>query len=106
MNENTDHGNCTTAYSRCRHAGPFLRTAPIHAIAPCFRTRRGSGAATSSPSNPRARARSNAPNPRQPARAAASTGMPRKVISSPMPSENIVTANVNMMRPRGRLSIT
>jgi hypothetical protein len=105
-NENTDHGNCTTAYNSCRHDDPLRRTAPIHAIAPRPFGRNGSGADTSMPSSARARARSSAPNPRHPASPAASTGTPRNVISSPAPTDTIVTAYVNSRIPTGSPSST
>ncbi len=106
QNENTAHGNCTTAYSRLRQDAPLLRTAPIQAIRPGLRTRSGPGSSTRSPSSARARARSTAPSIRQPASPAASTGTPRKVTSSPAPRDTIVTAYVKKKTPSGRLSST
>jgi len=106
MKENSAQGNCTSVYSRFRQEAPLLRTAPIQASAPGLRTRSGSGPRTSTSSSARARARSSAPKPRQPARAAASTGTPRKVTSRPAPSDTIVTVQVNSTTEIGRLSRT
>ncbi len=86
---------------------PLFSTAPVQASSPLpVLGRSGSGSATSRPSSPRARARSSTPNPRQPASAAASTGIPRNVTSRPPPSETIVTAYVKSMMPIGRPSST
>ncbi len=90
--DSTAHGNWSTAYSSARQEAPLFSTAPIHAVNPCRFIRSGSGSPTSRPSSPRARARSTAPNPRQPASPAASTGTPRNVTSRPAPSDTMVIA--------------
>jgi hypothetical protein len=78
-----------------------LRTAPAQDIGPPVLERSGAGSAISTRSSPRARARSSVPKPRHMARPTARMGMPTKVMTMPMPSENMVIDNVNMMMLMG-----
>ncbi|RPK75512.1 hypothetical protein EES42_05885 [Streptomyces sp. ADI95-17] len=81
-----------------------MRAAPIQDIGLPVLPRTGAGAATSSHSSPRARARSIAPKPRHMASVPARIGTPRKVISMPIPSVVRVIERLNRTRAIGRPS--